>query len=65
MSKFGVPVTMGITPANISDFDFLKFEDVIEASDCQLLGGKGHMSGSLQLSLFETYSLKLISAKLS
>jgi hypothetical protein len=60
MSKIGVPVTMGITPANISDIDFLKFEDVIEVSDCQLLGDKGYISGPLQLTLFETYSVKLI-----
>lgn len=63
ISKAGVPVTAGITPANIADIDFLKDETVIEISDCELLGDKGYISGSVQLSLFENYSVKLLTPK--
>jgi Transposase DDE domain len=55
-----VPVTVAITPANIADIDFLKFDENIDVSDCQLLGDKGYISESVQLSLFETKSIQLV-----
>lgn len=56
----GIPVTVAITPANVADIDFLKFEEFIEISDCQLLGDKGYISKPVQLSLFETKSIQLV-----
>lgn len=56
----GVPVTVAITPANIADIDFLKFEEILDISDCQLLGDKGYISEPVQLSLFETKSIQLV-----
>jgi hypothetical protein len=56
----GIPVTVAITPANIADIDFLKFEEILDISDCQLLGDKGNISEPVQLSLFETKSIQLV-----
>ncbi len=56
----GVPVTVAITPANVADIDLLKFEEIIEISDCQLLGDKGYISETVQLTLFETKSIQLV-----
>ena len=56
----GVPVTVAITPANMADIDFLKFDEIIDLSDCQLLGDKGYISEPIQMSLFETKSIQLV-----
>ncbi|MBK8052242.1 MAG: IS982 family transposase [Saprospiraceae bacterium] len=56
----GIPVTVAITPANVADIDFLKLDEIIDISDCQLLGDKGYISESVQLSLFETKSIQLV-----
>ena len=34
-SADGVPVTVAITPANVADIDFLKFDEILDISDCQ------------------------------
>lgn len=56
----GVPVTVAITPANMADIDFLKCEENVDISDCQLLGDKGYISEPVQISLFETKSIQLV-----
>lgn len=60
ISSEGVPVTVAITPASKHDLDFLKVEENFEITDCQLLGDKGYISETVQLSLFETNSIQLI-----
>ena len=56
----GVPVTVAITPASVHDIDFIKAEEAYEISDCQLIGDKGYVSQPVQLSLFETKSIQLV-----
>lgn len=56
----GVPVTVAITPANMADIDFLKFDEIVDLSDCQLLGDNSCISEPIQMSLFETKSIQLV-----
>ena len=56
----GIPVTVAISPANMADIDFLKFDEILDISDCQLIGDKGYISEPVQMSLFETKSIQLI-----
>ena len=60
ISKAGVPVSMGITAANVHDVQFLNELNNIELTDCELIADKGYLSLPFQTSLFEQDRIRLI-----
>ncbi len=60
ISKAGLPVSMGITAANVHDVQFLSELENIELSVCELIADKGYLSLPYQTTLFEQDKIKLI-----
>lgn len=51
ISKAGVPVSMGMTAANVHDVQFLSELENIELIDCELIADKGYLSLPYQTTL--------------
>ena len=61
VSKQGIPISAGVTAANIHDVNYLGMLDFNEQlSNCELVGDKGYLSSEYQISLFEKAKIKLI-----
>lgn len=60
VSKSGIPVTMGLTAANVHDVNFLSQLNDGRFSNCELIADKGYLSQPYQASLFEDNNIKLI-----
>ncbi|SCZ02680.1 IS982 family transposase [Flavobacterium caeni] len=59
-SRSGVPISLGMTPANVHDVSYLQHLDVNQISGSELIGDKGYLSASYQTSLFENEGIQLI-----
>lgn len=60
ISKIGVPVYLGLTPANCHDIHILSHLDTAQISGCELIADKGYLSLGHQTSLFENERIRLI-----
>ena len=60
ISKSGVPVSLGITAANVHDVHYLQHLDTGKLSDSELIADKGYLSLGYQTSLFENDRIRLI-----
>ncbi len=60
VSQVGVPVSIGLTPANIHDVHYLDHLDRNQLHDCELIADKGYLSAGHQASLFEQDRIRLI-----
>lgn len=60
LSKSGVPVNFGLTPANIHDVRFLEYIPNTDLGICDLIADKGYMSSGYQTKLFENDGIRLI-----
>ncbi|TQM49927.1 DDE family transposase [Arcticibacter tournemirensis] len=60
ISKAGVPVSMGITAANVHDVHYLSQLENLELNECELIADKGYLSLPYQTTLFEQDRIRLI-----
>ena len=61
LSKQGIPITAGMTAANVHDVKFLGMLDFDEQlSNCELIGDKGYLSLGYQTTLFDEAKIKLV-----
>lgn len=61
MSKQGIPITAGMTAANVHDVKYLGMLDFSEQlSNCELVGDKGYLSLGYQAFLFDDAKIKLV-----
>lgn len=61
VSKQGIPITAGMTAANVHDVKYLGMLDFDEQlSNCELVGDKGYLSLGYQTSLFDEAKIKLV-----
>jgi Transposase DDE domain len=60
ISKSGIPVSLGVTSANVHDVNILAHLNDIQLTDCELIADKGYLSLGYQTSLFEEAKIKLI-----
>lgn len=60
LSKEGVPVSLGLTPANVHDVHYLQHLDSDKLRDAELIADKGYLSAGYQTSLFEQDRITLI-----
>jgi hypothetical protein len=61
VSKQGIPITAGMTAANVHDVKYLGMLDFDEQlSNCELIGDKGYLSLGYQTTLFDEAKIKLI-----
>jgi hypothetical protein len=59
-SKSGVPVTFGLTPANVHDVRYMEHVSVGNLGQYELISDKGYLSASYQTSLFENDRIGLV-----
>lgn len=59
-SRSGVPVSLGMTSANMHDVKYLQHLDTSQITDSELIGDKGYLSVGYQTSLFENDGIHLI-----
>lgn len=59
-SKSGVPISLGMTPANMHDTSYLEHMDACQIAGSELIGDKGYLSSGYQTSLFEDHEIRLI-----
>lgn len=60
ISKIGIPISLGLTPANSHDVHFLNHIDASKMADSELIADKGYLSLGHQTSLFENDRIRLI-----
>lgn len=60
ISKSGIPVSLGVTSANVHDVNILGHLNDMQFTDCELIADKGYLSLGYQTSLFEEAKIKLI-----
>lgn len=61
VSKQSIPITAGMTAANVHDVKYLGMIDFDEQiSNCELVGDKGYLSLGYQTSLFDQAKIKLV-----
>lgn len=60
LSKTGVPVSLGLTPANIHDVRYLQDLDKNKLHDSELIADKEYLSAGYQASLFQEDRIRLI-----
>jgi hypothetical protein len=61
VSQQGIPITAGMTAANVHDVKYLGMLDFDEQlSNCELIGDKGYLSLGYQTTLFDEAKIKLI-----
>ncbi len=60
ISKIGVPVSLGLTAANVHDVHYLQHLDGEKLSDSEVIADKGYLSLGYQTSLFEQEKIRLI-----
>ena len=59
-SRSGVPISLGMTPANVHDASYLQHLNAHQISGSELIGDKGYLSAGYQTSLFENEGIRLI-----
>ena len=59
-SRTGIPVSLGLTPANMHDVKYLQHLDASQIADSELIADKGYLSIGDQTSLFESDRIRLI-----
>lgn len=62
-SASGVPISLGLTPANIHDVKYSSGLDTNAIAGSKLVGDKGYLSKNQQMSLFENDRIQLITPK--
>ena len=60
ITRQGLPISAGLTAANVHDVQYLGMLDDPELHDCELIADKGYLSLPYQTSLFEQDKIKLI-----
>jgi len=60
LSKSGVPITFGLTPANVHDVRYLEHVADANLGQCDLIADKGYLSAGYQTSLFENDGIRLV-----
>lgn len=60
ITRQGLPISVGLTAANVHDVQYLGMLDDQQLHDCELIADKGYLSLPYQTSLFEQDKIKLI-----
>ena len=60
ITRQGIPLSVGLTAANVHDVNYLGMLNVPELHDCELIADKGYLSLPYQTSLFEQDRIRLI-----
>ena len=60
ISKKGVPISLGMTSANVHDIQYLQHLEKDKLSDSEIIANKGYLSLGYQTSLFENDRIRLV-----
>ena len=60
INQSGTPYFAALTTASLHDSQYLKCLDGIQLTDCELIADGGYLSKPLQLELFESYKIQMI-----